>query len=165
MKRVLIVLVVAMLAAAAVPAEAKKRGVVRVAGGTNIGGVGLAIDASYDPRLDTFLPGYKIVNVVLINQSFDIVGLNPEKDVWGVRLEGAQKPIRAIHDLRGQDPKAWSSLPERARGKVAYPLVLPIGAHEVIDLFVPAEHDLDLFTELAVDIKSLASKIEVLVRE
>lgn len=164
MKRMAMIAVM-MLVMAAMPAHAKKRGTIRVPGGTNISGVGLVIDASYDPRLDTLCPGYKVVNVVLINQSFNIFGMNPDKDRWSLQLTGSSKPIKAIHDLRSQDPQAWSMLPEAARARIAYPLVLPIGAHEVIDLFVPAAEDLTQFTELNIDLKSLPTKLEILVRQ
>jgi hypothetical protein len=165
MKKYLVMFSVLMVFFIACTVHAKKQNVIRVPGGTNIGGVGLVIDASYDPRLDTLVPGYKVVNAIVINQSFNIISLAPERDVWSVVLAGEKRPIKAIHNLRGQDPKAWSQLPERARQIVAYPLVLPIGGREVIDLFVPSNSDMEKFNELDVELATLGGKIEVLVSE
>lgn len=163
MKKIVLLLVAAALVFTQV-AEAKKR-VVRSPGGVSIGNSGLMIDASYDPRLDTFVPGYKVINVAIVNQSFDVIMLDPEKDRWFVKLEGEKKAVQAVYDLRGQDPKVWSALPERARGLVAYPLALPIGAQEVLDIFVPGSIDLQKFNELDVYFKSMDTTFEILVRQ
>ncbi|MFH0800228.1 MAG: hypothetical protein V2A66_08640 [Pseudomonadota bacterium] len=146
-------------------AAAKKTSTIRATGGMNISNTGLAVDAGYDKRLDGFVPGYKVINVALFNQSLNIIGLDPEKDRWSIKLEGDGKTHPAIHDLRGQDPKAWSQVPEKARTLVAYPLVLAIGAREVVDIFVPESLDLDRFTELDIYLKSMDTKLEILVRQ
>ena len=106
------VLVLSLLAATA---EAKKAQVIRAAGGTNVPSIGLVIDASYDPRLDTLIPGYKVIDVALVNQSFGILYLDPENDRWRIKLAGDGKTITAVHDLRRVDPKAWAALPDRAK--------------------------------------------------
>jgi hypothetical protein len=137
----------------------------RAAGGANIQSLGLSIDASYDPRLDDFLPGYKVINVALMNQGFNIIYLDPEKDQWKIKLSGKSKAITAIHDLRRQNPEAWHNISEGARDLVAYPLVLPIGARQVIDLFVPASVDVQAFNELEIYLKSRNTRIQILVRQ
>lgn len=146
-------------------AFAKKVQVIRTPGGSNIESLGLVIDASYDPRLDTLVPGYKVINIVLINQSFSIVMLDPDKDKWEIKLAGGGKTVTALHNLRSSDPKAWSALPEKAKKLIGYPLALPIGAREVIDIFVPDKVDVAKFNQLDVYFRSINTKIEVLVSQ
>ncbi|MFA5812404.1 MAG: hypothetical protein WC956_08765, partial [bacterium] len=139
--------------------------VIRSPGGMNIGNIGVVIDASYDPRLDTLVPGYKVINVVLVNQSFNIIFMDPEGDKWQIKMVDGGKPINAVHDLRRYDPKAWAVIPERAKRIMGYPLALPVGAREVIDLFVPDSVDVQNFNELDIFLKSINIKLEVLVRQ
>ncbi len=145
--------------------HAKKKQVYKVPGGVPIGRLNLSIDASYDSRLDEFSPGYKVINVAMVNSGFQIIYLNPEKDRWGIRLAGKRKSIKAIHDLRSKDPEAWHKIPEKAKGLVSYPLVLPIGAREVIDIFVSDTVDVTKFNQLDIYLKSLDAKFEILVRQ
>lgn len=165
MKKIFIVLTLVASVTLIVPNAWSKKNVFRAPGGVGIGQTGLMIDASYDPRLDTFLPGYKVINVALINESFNILYLDPEKDQWSIKLQGEKKPYKAIHDLRSVDPKAWSAIPDRAKGFVTYPLALPIGGREVIDLFVPESVDVANFTELDLYFKSMDATFEILVRQ
>lgn len=142
-----------------------KKQTIRSNGGTLISSAGIIIDGSYDTRLDFLAPGYKVVSVILINQSFNIIGLDPEKDKWYVKLAGRANAIPAINNLRQQDPKAWAQLPEGAKDIVGYPLVLPIGAREVFDLFIPDKYELENFNELHAYIKSMNTKFEILVTQ
>ena len=146
-------------------AGAKKGGVIRIAGGTSVPELGLVIDASHDKRLDRLVPGYKIINVAIVNESLNIISLDPEKDLWTIKLAGEGRSFPAIHDLRSKDPKAWTQIPEKVRELVAYPLVLPIGGRESVDLFLPNAVDVERFNELSVYLKSIDTKIEVLVRQ
>lgn len=165
MKKMLFVAVVVAALMAAGTAEAKKKNVIRASGGTTISPLGFIIDASYDPRLDGLVPGYKVINVAIVNQSFNVIQLSPDKDIWEIRLQGEKRPIRAVNDLRSEAPQAWAALPQKVKDATAYPLYLPIGAQEVIDLFVPEIHDLDLFTEIDITIKALGGRLEILVRQ
>ena len=166
MKRIIISIAVAsLIAVAATPALAKKKQAIRAAGGTNIGGVGLVIDASYDPRFDNFVPGYKVINVAVINQSFNIIHLDPDKDRWKIKLAGKKKMVPVIHDLRRSAPKTWAELSEKARNIMSYPLFIPVGARQVIDVFVPDSVDAASFTELDIFLRSLNVRIEVLSRQ
>lgn len=145
--------------------SARKKEVIRSQGGVNIAQKGLVIDASYDPRLDALVGGYKIINAAVANQSFDIIGFDPENDKWWIKLAGSGKEIPVVHNLRTQDPKAWAQLPEKVKGMMSYPLVLPIGGQEVIDLFVPTSVDVEKFTELDVYFNSMDMKFEIVVRQ
>lgn len=142
-----------------------KRQAIRVNGGTAITSAGIAIDGSYDARLDSLVPGYKVVSVILANQSFNIIYLDPEKDKWFVKLAGRASAIPAVNNLRQQDPKAWAQLPDGAKDIIGYPLALPIGAREVFDIFVPAKYDLENFNELHAYIRSMNTKFEILVTQ
>lgn len=145
--------------------ETAKKQTIRVPGGANIDRLGLAIEASYDNRLDTFVPGYKVINVALVNTALNIISLSPEDDEWSIKLANSARSFKALHDLRSQDPKAWSSIPKKAQELIGYPLVLPVGAQEVIDLFVKDTIDVEKFNEVDVFLKSINAKIEVLVRQ
>ncbi len=162
----MLVMLVVLMVVFAFPAQAKKKKDVRVYGGMVINPYGIAVDASYDRRLDNLVPGYKVVDVVIINDSLQVVYLNPEKDKWWVKLAENKRPIKAIHDLRRADSKSWSHIPERARGLLSYPLVIPIGARQVIDLFVPDTVDLDRLQELIIQLKSAGGpKFEIMLRQ
>ena len=93
----------------------KKRNVIRVPGGTSVPELGLVIDASYDKRLDSLVPGYKVITVALVNESLNVIPLDPEKDAWSIKLAGDSRAYQVIHDLRSKDPKAWSEVPEKAK--------------------------------------------------
>lgn len=144
-------------------AYAGKNTTVSGMGGQNIEGIGLALDASYDQRLDSLVPGYKIVSVVLSNQSFNLIYMDPDSDGWWVKLVGKSSPIKAKYNLRQQDPKAWATLPDRVKQMIGYPLVLPIGSQQVIDIFVPDDADLTALTEVHFKINSIGKKVEVMV--
>jgi hypothetical protein len=77
MKRKMItVMVVCLFLVICGPANARKKEVIKVIGGTPIPSAGIVIDASYDPRFDQFVPGYKMLNVIIINNSFKINEFN-----------------------------------------------------------------------------------------
>lgn len=148
------------------PAQAgKKKQVVNAVGGASVGNSGLIIDAGYDPRLDSLVPGYKVINAIIINHSYDIINLSPEKDEWSIKLDGDKRTVKLIHDMRSQVPGAWSEVPEKARTMLSYPLVIPVGAREIIDLFVSDRVDAEKFTQLNVYLDSMATKFEILVRQ
>jgi len=166
MKRIIISIAIAsLIAVAATPALAKKKNVIRAAGGTNIGGLSLVIDASYDARFDDFVPGYKVINVAVINQSFNIIYLDPDNDRWSIKIAGKRRPVPVIHDLRKSAPKTWAGLSEKTRNIMGYPLFIPVGARQVIDVFVPNSVDAASFTELGIFLKSLNTRIEILSRQ
>jgi hypothetical protein len=157
-------LIICSIALFAADAPAKRRDVVRIPGGASIPKYGLALDASYDPRFDTLVPGYKVVQVAIVNNSFNIISLDPDKDRWVVHTVEGRKRFKAMADLRRGDPRAWRDLPEDARKLIAYPLLLPIGARQVIDLFVPDNAPLETLKQVDVDIKSLDVKFQVIAR-
>jgi hypothetical protein len=166
MKKLIALCLVGLLCAVcAHSAFAKKKEQYRAPGGATINPIGISIEASYDPRLDGFVPGYKVINVAVVNQGFNIIYLDPEKDRWRIKLADEKKAVSAIHDLRGKDPTAWSKIPEKAKELVGYPLVLPIGAREVIDLFVPDSVNVEKFNELDVYLRIMNTEFEIMVRQ
>lgn len=144
--------------------SSRKQGVIRVPGGANIPSVGLAIDASYDPRLDDLVPGYKIISVALFNQSFNIVALDPAMDRWWVKFADGSKK-KAIFDLRSQLPEVWSKLPDKVKSLVTYPLYLPVGARQVVDLFVPDTVNAAQFNVIVIQLRSVPLGIEVMASQ
>lgn len=164
-KRTSIVILVLLIAAFSNFAEAAKKQVIKAPGGTTISGYGLVIDASYDPKLDNFIPGYKMLNVAIVNNSLSIIAMNPKKDEWWIKTKNDNKKYRAIGDLRSEDAIAWNSLSDRARNLVGYPLLLAIGARQVIDLFVPDKVPIEDFSVLIVNIESMSAQFEILARQ
>lgn len=145
--------------------SAKKKNMIEVFGGAMIPGLGLAIDASYDNRLDSFVPGYKVLSVAIVNNSLNIIRLDPRRDKWWVQVKNFKKKYQVVSDLRGDDAAAWQNVPERARGLISYPLALAIGARQVIDLFVPDNVPLEEFNELIIYLSSLDTTIKVIPRQ
>jgi len=147
-------------------AFAGKKQVIKAMGGALIPSLNIVIDASYDAKLDNLVPGFKILNVAIINNSFNIIELDPQKDQWWVRVKrDSNKKYRLVGDLRGENAAVWNKLPDRARTLIGYPLLLPIGARQVVDLFVPENVPIENFSELIVYIDSLKTTIEILARQ
>jgi hypothetical protein len=158
-------LLIVAIVSVAIQANARPKKPMRVMAGTSIPKYALGVDVSYDPRFDTLVPGYKMIQVALVNNSFNMIPLDAKKDKWVVRTSDGKNKYRAVADLRGEDPRAWNAIPEGARQKMGYPLMLPIGARQVIDLFVPESTPLDTFTEVDIDIKSMDMRLEVMARD
>lgn len=142
-------------------ARPRSRDVIHAQGGAMIEGFGFILDASVDPRLSDLVPGYHVINVVLVNNSFNILFLSPEKDRWFIKAGG--KRWRAVNDLRKTDASAWSQVPDRARGLMTYPLVVPIGGRMVVDLFVPNTVPVKDLSELLVTFESIGTTFSVAV--
>lgn len=143
------------------PVSAKKKGKIKTEGGMPIGGLGLTIDAGYDQRFDQLVPGYKMISVAFMNESFNIISLSSAKDKWYIKIQGKRKMIDAIHNLRGEVPRVWNKLPSKVKKLTSYPLVLPIGARQIIDIFVPENVAADKFTQVVIDLASLENIITV----
>jgi hypothetical protein len=141
--------------------DARSRKEIKVMGGVPIEGMNITMDASYDPRLDNLVPGYKVISAVIINESFNIILLSPSNDKWHVRLKGSRRKVGVVHDLRSADPKVWSRLPDGLKRKLGYPLFIPIGAKQVIDLFVPDKISVEKFTNVVIEIESFGNVIDL----
>lgn len=158
-------MIVFLLIFSAGSSDAAKKKVIKAVGGTPINEFAMVIDASYDPKLDNFVPGYKMLNVAIMNNSFRIIEMNPQKDQWWIKTKNSDKKFRVIGDLRNDAPSVWSKLPDRARSLISYPLLLPIGARQVIDLFVPDGVPIEDFSEVIIYIDSINATIDVLARQ
>jgi len=166
MKKITGLLIIAVIVVVSVQAHARRsRETVRAMAGTSIPKYALGVDVSYDPRFDTLVPGYKILQVAFVNNSFNMIPMDPKRDRWTVRTSEGKKKYRAIADLRSKDPRAWNSLPPGAQKKIGYPLLLPVGARQVIDLFVPSSAPLETFTQVDIDIKSMDGRLEIMARD
>lgn len=146
-------------------AHAKKKNVIESFGGVTIGNYGLAVDASHDPKLDDLVPGYNVLNVAFVNNSFNIIELNPQKDKWWISTGSKGKKHQAIADLRTKDVKTWNNLSDRVKNLIAYPLALPIGARQIVDVFVPDNIPIAEFTELYLYIHSLDTTFKIIARQ
>lgn len=157
-----IIIMIVMMVMLVTVAEGKRRETLRIMGGSSVPRYGLAIDASYDPRFDNFVEGYKVVQVAIINNSFNMIPLDPKKDRWAVHA--GRKRYSAVADLMVEDRKAWSTLDKKAQELIAYPLILPIGVRHVFDLFVPDSAPLDELKRVDIDIHSMDTKFEVIAQ-
>ncbi len=164
-KAALVSLIVCLALVAGGTALARKKQIVKSMGGTVIPRFGIIIDAGYDPGLDNFVPGYKMLNVAIMNNSFNIIEMSPQRDQWWIKTKNGDKKYRVIGDLRTEDAAAWNNLPDKARTLITYPLLLPIGARQVIDLFVPDKVPVEDFEQVIIYINSLDTTFEVLARQ
>lgn len=142
-------------------ARPRSKNVIHAQGGAMIEGFGFVLDASFDPRLSDLVPGYHVINVILVNNSFNMLFLSPERDRWFIKAGG--KRWKAVNDLRKVDASAWSQVPERARSLMTYPLVIPIGGRMVVDLFVPNTAPVKDMSELLVTFDSIGTTFSVAV--
>ncbi|MFH1874412.1 MAG: hypothetical protein ABH859_04410 [Pseudomonadota bacterium] len=139
---------------------------IEVYGGMSIPGLGVSIEASYDPRLDNLAPGYKVLNVAMLNDSFRIIPLSPERDKWWIKTsKNEKKKYEVICDLRLYDSKAWHAIPANARKHIGYPLALPIGGRQVVDLFVKEDVPVEDFSEIIIYLSGLEATIKLLPRQ
>lgn len=158
----LIVFVFTLSFLLASPASARRKSkVMTVDAGVPLERYGFAVDASYDPRLDNLVPGYRVINVAVVNNSFNIIRLDSTKDEWYVKMRGERKKIEALINLRDSDLEAWDKVPEAAKPLLSYPLAIPIGARLVIDIFVPEKTDLSSLSILGMKIAYLGHPVEV----
>jgi hypothetical protein len=109
---------------------------------------GIILDANYDPRLNNFIPGYKILTVAVTNNSTDVLRLNPLKDRWEV-VDAYGKRHKAINSLRIKDPRTFSKLPGRVQELVDYPVGIAVGYAETVDLFFPLQVELNSFRTIS----------------
>lgn len=109
---------------------------------------GVTIDASYDKRLDSLLPGYKVVTIALTNNSTDILKLNPLKDRWTIELASG-RTYKAINSIRIKDPELFSRLPDQVKRLIDYPNGVAVGYTETFDVFLPRDIDLESFRSVA----------------
>lgn len=122
---------------------------------------GIAIDASYDPRLDDLIPGYKILHVVLSNHRDNTIVLNPVKDRW-VITDGGGKKHEAHNHVKFFDKKLWQKMRTELKAKLDYPTLVKAGKLTTIDLFFSKSVDLFQFREVAWTSSFFAKKFDVL---
>lgn len=135
-----------------------------VPSGTTTPALSMGFEANYDPKLDSVIPGYKIVTVAVTNASLDYLQMDPLTDQWWVIGRGKSKH-KAILTLRDKDPDAWATLPQRLRQLIEYPLLIRIGESATIDLLLPAGDNLNEYREVVFRSTSLKKTIHIIPRE
>ncbi len=93
----------------ATPAR-KKNQKIEAQAGRVIAGMGLTIDADYDPRLDNVIAGYKLLPVEIKNTSLRNIPMLDKLDRWVIVGEHGQK-YKAVNSLRHKDPRLWREVP------------------------------------------------------
>ena len=130
-------------------ATPKKKRQTKVEGlaGRVIPGLGLTIDANYDPRLDNVVAGYKLLPVEVKNASLRNIPMIHKLDRWVIVGEKGQRYL-ALNSLRHKDPRLWREIPERMQNLIDYPEVVPINYSVTFDLLLPARANLEYFKEI-----------------
>ena len=122
---------------------------------------GFSFDISYDAALDHIVPGYKIVNIGIKNTSMDSFLLNVSSDHWVV-LDQAEHSYEATMNLKESDPQVWATLSPEIQGAFTFPLVIPGGVSQALDLFVKSDADLNGFHAVLFRSSFLKHKIKIL---
>lgn len=115
-----------------------------IPGGTVAPAIGVGFDVNYDSELDSVVPGYKILTVAYKNNSMNIIQMDPVNDRWIVEDRRGRK-MKAIINLRNEDPDTWAALPKRLKMLIEYPLLIPIGTTQTIDLLFKQNVNLSEF--------------------
>lgn len=132
--------------------------------GANIPSAGMALDVSYDAATDGIIPGYKLVNVAITNNSIDIIQLDKEGDKWTVvDLKGGKH--KAVIDLRKSDPESFSKLPAKLRGLIEYPILIQVGETKVFDLLVKDSVRLDTFRSAKFESSTMQKNFEIVAQD
>ncbi|MBL7684713.1 MAG: hypothetical protein JNK65_01595 [Deltaproteobacteria bacterium] len=114
----------------------------------NLPNWGITIDASYDPKLDNIVPGYKLITVALTNRSVDLIKFDPTGDQWFIEDSNGKK-LRGIISLRARDPQVWSTLPPKVKDLVEYPAGVQMGFTQTFNLFYPDGTELARFRAIS----------------
>jgi hypothetical protein len=120
---------------------------IRTEAGLNIPEWGIAIDASYDPRLTDLIPGYHIVNIVLTNRRPSPLLLDPTQDRW-IIVDSLGKKHTAKNHVKLFDKDLWAKLPEPLKQRLDYPHAIKSGNFTTLDVFIPKSIDLFNFREV-----------------
>ncbi len=107
----------------------------------------ISIDASYDPRLDNLIAGYKLVSVFIKNMSLRNIPMDDKQDRWVIVGERGAR-YNAVNSLRHKDPPLWREIPERMQNLIDYPEIVPINYSVTFDLLLPKNAKLDYFKEI-----------------
>lgn len=108
---------------------------------------GIAVDAEYDARLDSIIPGYKLLPVTVRNLSLYPVSMDDKLDRWIIVGEKGQH-IQAINTLRNANPIQWRELPQRIRRIIDYPEIIPINYTVTFDLLLPEKSNVEYFKQI-----------------
>ena len=133
-------------------------------GGTLSPTTGVGFDVNYDPRLDNVIPGYKVVTVAYTNNSMNILQMSPEKDSWWIE-DRMGKKIKAVIDLRANDPDVWAGLQKKLKVLLEYPLLIRIGKTETIDLLFKSSINLSEFKSVIFKSKGAQQAFKIIPRE
>lgn len=159
-----VVLCVAGCVGRGVEPRPKKPGPIRSQSGTQIPALGLAFDVSYDPATDGVIPTYRVLNIGITNNSLEVIPLDPLADRWWV-VDRNGKKHQAITGLRRADPDMWARLPMGLKKLIEYPLMVPIGATQPIDLLFPGKVRLNEFQHVIFHSAGLSREIEIYARD
>lgn len=133
---------------------------VEILAGQTVPNQSFALDVSYDETLDHLVPGYRIITVAIHNHGYDSFVLSPEKDQWSI-IDAKGFRHTCLAELHQSDPVVWEGLKADIREALAYPLVIPAGVSQVIDLFVTDTTDLNSFRSLVFKSASLQKTIKI----
>lgn len=115
--------------------------------GLNIPKVGVAIDAYYDSRLDTFAPGLKLLSVSVTNRSGKTIYFYPRKDQWKI-IDHIGKSHKADNHLKYANKTLWEKLPDHIQLQLEYPRAVRDGNSVNFSVFFNDDIELNYFREI-----------------
>lgn len=109
--------------------------------------VPVVFDVDYDPILDNYVPGYKMLTVAVRNRGYEPYVLDPVNDKWTVVDVSGRKHM-AFASLRTKDAQVWAGLKPQVRAKLTYPIVVPRHVTQTFDIYIPSNVDLANFRSI-----------------
>lgn len=146
------------------PRPSKQPTAIMVPAGTQIPALALAFDVSYDPKTDGVVPKYRILTVGITNNSLEVTPLDLMTDRWWI-VDRRGKRHQAVLSLRRTDPDTFAALPIRLKKLLEYPLLVPMGTTQPIDLLFPEGVRLSEFREVIFRNDAINREIHIYPRE
>lgn len=116
--------------------------------GLRIPAIGIAVDALYDARLDKITPGYRILNIIMVNDSPQKIFFDPKKDHWKIN-DALGKSHIAITSLKTEKKGIWESLKPEIQQNMEYPLAVANGEKAIFSIFFRDDVDLREFRSIS----------------
>lgn len=109
---------------------------------------GIVIDAYYMPKLDSMIPGYRVLNILIQNNNPEDILLHPKHDKW-VITDHLGEQHKALNHIKYFNAKLWDKMSPRAKNLLDYPHKIHPGEVVTIDVYFKDNVELRNFREIA----------------